>query len=124
MKQRIALTITAILLITGIVFAPFNAMSAPDMTASKTRQMQKTPGRQAFIKALFTSEYLPKILSAGRGGSNGIYRQGFHVMTANRGKYPALLWHRISLTPQPVVSHWLMIMWNVRAARLLQAIEA
>ncbi|MCS3434118.1 hypothetical protein [Klebsiella sp. BIGb0407] len=39
--------------------------------------------------------------------------------TARQAKSPALLWHRFSLTPQPVFFHWVMAMWSQQAAFVL-----
>lgn len=39
--------------------------------------------------------------------------------TVSQGKSPALLWHRFSLTPQPVFLHWLMAVWSQQAACVL-----
>jgi len=95
MKEHLWFTITAILLSIGMVQTPCNALSE---SAVKTNAIRQAISYQAPQPERHLSKrWLPQWrYSAYRG------------ITLNKGKSPALLWHRFSLTPQPAFFHWLM----------------
>lgn len=86
MKENIQFVIAAILLSTGIVLIPCDARTNILLKTSGIRQAANLQEQQH-------GEYSARRL---------------HWITRSKGKSPALLWHRFSLTPQPVFFHWPM----------------
>jgi len=97
MKENLWLIITAILLSIGVALVPCDARSNIVVKTSGIRQAvsyQEQQHERSLSKRLLPQRRDPA-------------HQG---ITLNKGKSPALLWHRFSLTPQPVFFHWLMAM--------------
>lgn len=92
MKESIQFTIAAILLSAGIAQIPSDASSVIVAKVSAVRQT---------VQEQQSREYLSKRLPPQWRYSTD--KEG----TLSKGTSPALLWHRFSLTPQPVFFHWL-----------------
>lgn len=95
MKENLQVIIAAILLSIGVAQVPCDARSN---IAVKTSGIRQTVSYQEHQHEKFLSKrLLPQ------------WRDSTHQwITLSKGKSPALLWHRFSLTPQPVFFHWLM----------------
>ena len=92
MKESVQFTIAAILLSAGIAQISSDASSA---ILAKVSAVRKTVQEQQ------SREYLSKkLLPQWRYSTD---KEG----NLSKGRSPALLWHRFSLTPQPVFFHWL-----------------
>ena len=95
MKENLWLIIAAILLSIGVDQVPCDARSNIALKTSGIRQTvsyQEHQNEKSLAKRL-----LPQ------------WRDYAHQwITVSKGKSPALLWHRFSLTPQPVFFHWPM----------------
>lgn len=94
MKESVQFTIAAILLSAGIAQIPSDASSAIVAKVSAVRQT---------VQEQQSREYLSKRLPPQWRYSTD--KEG----TLSKGRSPVLLWHRFSLTPQPVFFHWLTI---------------
>lgn len=106
MKESARSVITTILLSIGIAQISTDALSA---MAAKDSGMSQTISYQEQQYGNGLSKRLPPQwrYSAEQWG------------TARQAKSPALLWHRFSLSPQPVFFHWVMAMWSQQAAFVL-----
>lgn len=95
MKEHLRFTITAIFLSIGMVQTPCNALSGGAVKTNAIRQAISYQEQQR--ERHLSKTLLPQWHYSAHQG-----------ITLNKGKSPALLWHRFSLTPQPVFFHWLM----------------
>lgn len=88
MKENLWLIIAAILLSLGVAQVPCDARSNIAAKTSGIRQWASYQEHQYLLPQWRDSVY--------------------QWITLSKGKSPVLLWHRFSLTPQPVFFHWLM----------------
>lgn len=113
MKEKVQFAIAAILLSSVIAIVPYNASSATVTSGSGLKHMANYQEQQHRIKLLpkrgdLSTRPFPQWRSpAGKWG------------TVHKGKSPALLWHRFSLTPQPEFLHWMMAIWRYPVSVLL-----
>lgn len=113
MKEKVQIAIAAILLSSGIAIALYNASSAIVAVGSGLRHMANHQEQHHRITLLSEHGYLStRPLSQWRSPA-GPWE------TVNKGKSPALLWHRFSLTPQPVFLYWMMAIWRHPVSVLL-----
>jgi len=116
MKEKLQFAIATILLSTGIAIAPYNASSTTVTVTSGMRQMVSHQEQQHRITLLPEHGYLSASPFSQRRSSAGQWG------TVSKGKSPALLWHRFSLTPQPVFLHWMMAIWRNHPVFVLLAV--
>lgn len=95
MNEDRRFTIAAILLSIGMVQVPCDARTG---IAMKTSGIGKVINYQAQQHERPLSK---RLLSQSPSSA-------YQWITLNKGKSPALLWHRFSLIAQPVFFHWLM----------------
>lgn len=100
MKENLRFTIAAILLSIGMVQVPCDARTG---IAVKTSGIGQAINYQAqnYQAQQHERPLSKRLLSQSRYSA-------YQWITLNKGKSPALLWHRFSLIPQPVFFHWLM----------------